>query len=73
MNSSACKRPPSGCPGTDGGLCHQAVSIISGIEVGKSLIADEDAAASDKFDRVGSDAEKYEGMPTVRLITSDMI
>jgi hypothetical protein len=32
-----------------------------------------EAAASDKFDRVGSDAEKYEGMPTVRLITSDMI
>ena len=32
-----------------------------------------EAAASDKFDRVGSDAEKYEGMPTVRLITSDPI
>ena len=30
-----------------------------------------EAAASDKFDRLGSDAEKYEGMSTVRLITSD--
>jgi Protein of unknown function (DUF1488) len=26
-----------------------------------------EAAASDKFDRVGPDAEKYEGMPTIRL------
>jgi hypothetical protein len=32
-----------------------------------------EAAASDKFDRDGSDAEKYEGMPTVRLTNSDPI
>jgi hypothetical protein len=32
-----------------------------------------EAAASDKFDRVGPDAEKYEGMPTVRLTNNDPI
>jgi len=30
-------------------------------------------AASDKFDRDGPDAEKYEGMPTIRLTTNDPI
>ena len=30
-----------------------------------------EAAASEKFDRIGFDAEKYEGMPTIRLTTSD--
>jgi hypothetical protein len=32
-----------------------------------------EAAASKKFDTHGSDAEKYEGMPTVRLSTADQI
>jgi hypothetical protein len=32
-----------------------------------------EAAASDKFDRHGPDAEKYEGMPTIRLTTNDLI
>jgi hypothetical protein len=32
-----------------------------------------EAAASDKFDRDGPDAEKYEGMPTIRLTTNDPI
>jgi hypothetical protein len=32
-----------------------------------------ETAASDKFDRVGPDAEKYEGMPTVRLTNNDPI
>ena len=32
-----------------------------------------EAAASDKFDRMGADAEKYEGMPAVRLTTNDAI
>jgi hypothetical protein len=32
-----------------------------------------EAAASEKFDRDGSDAEKYEGMPTIRLTTDDSI
>ncbi|SFI60854.1 DUF1488 family protein [Bradyrhizobium sp. Gha] len=32
-----------------------------------------EAAASDKFDRAGPDAEKYEGMPTIRLTTNDPI
>jgi hypothetical protein len=32
-----------------------------------------EAAASDKFDRVGPDAEKYEGMLTVRLSNNDPI
>ncbi len=32
-----------------------------------------EAAASDKFDRHGVDAEKYEGMPTIRLTTNDLI
>jgi Protein of unknown function (DUF1488) len=32
-----------------------------------------EAAASQKFDRDGPDAEKYEGMPTVRLTTNDPI
>ena len=32
-----------------------------------------EAAASDKFDRHGPDAEKYEGMPTIRLTTDDPI
>jgi hypothetical protein len=32
-----------------------------------------EAAASEKFDRDGSDGERYEGMPTVRLTTSDAI
>ena len=31
------------------------------------------AAASEKFDRDGPDAEKYEGMPTIRLTTNDRI
>jgi hypothetical protein len=31
------------------------------------------AAASEKFDRDGPDAEKYEGMPTIRLTTNDPI
>jgi hypothetical protein len=30
-----------------------------------------EAAASDKFDRDGPDAEKYEGMPTIRLTSRD--
>jgi Protein of unknown function (DUF1488) len=30
-------------------------------------------AASEKFDRMGADADKYEGMPTVRLTTNDAI
>jgi hypothetical protein len=32
-----------------------------------------EAAASDKFDRDGPDAEKYEGMQTVRLSVNDAI
>jgi hypothetical protein len=32
-----------------------------------------EAAASQKFDRDGPDAEKYEGMPTIRLTTNDPI
>lgn len=32
-----------------------------------------EAAASQKFDRDGPDAEKYEGMQTVRLTTNDPI
>jgi hypothetical protein len=32
-----------------------------------------ETAASDKFDRIGPDAEKYEGMPTVRLTNNDPI
>ena len=32
-----------------------------------------EAAASDKFDRLGPDAEKYEGLPTIRLTTNDLI
>ncbi|MGY8681979.1 DUF1488 family protein [Bradyrhizobium sp. UFLA05-153] len=32
-----------------------------------------EAAASDKFDRDGPDADKYEGMPAIRLTTSDPI
>ena len=32
-----------------------------------------EAAASEKFERVGPDAEKYEGMQTVRLTTDDAI
>ena len=32
-----------------------------------------EAAASDKFDRHGPDADKYEGMPTIRLTTNDLI
>jgi hypothetical protein len=32
-----------------------------------------EAAASDKFDRIGPDAEKYEDMPTVRLTNNDPI
>jgi hypothetical protein len=32
-----------------------------------------EAAASDKFDLPGPDADKYEGMPTVRLTTNDLI
>ena len=32
-----------------------------------------EAAASDKFDRHGPDADKYEGMPTIRLTTNDQI
>ena len=32
-----------------------------------------ETAASDKFDRHGPDAEKYEGMPTIRLTTDDPI
>ena len=32
-----------------------------------------ETAASDKFDRHGPDAEKYEGMPTVLLTTADAI
>jgi Protein of unknown function (DUF1488) len=32
-----------------------------------------EAAASEKFDRDGPDAEKYEGMPTIRLTTNDPI
>jgi hypothetical protein len=31
-----------------------------------------EAAASRKFDSHGFDAEKYEGMPTVRLTTDDL-
>ena len=31
-----------------------------------------EAAASDKFDRDGPDAEKYAGMPTVRLTSMDL-
>jgi Protein of unknown function (DUF1488) len=31
-----------------------------------------EAAASEKFDRLGPDAEKYEGMPTIRLTTNDL-
>jgi hypothetical protein len=31
-----------------------------------------ETAASRKFDRHGSDAEKYEGMPAVRLTTDDL-
>jgi hypothetical protein len=30
-------------------------------------------AASEKLDRMGPDAEKYEGMPTVGLTTNDAI
>ena len=32
-----------------------------------------EVAASNKFDRNGFEAEKYEGMPTVRLTTDDPI
>jgi hypothetical protein len=32
-----------------------------------------ETAASDKFDRHGPDADKYEGMPTIRLSTNDPI
>jgi hypothetical protein len=32
-----------------------------------------EAAASDKFDRDGPDAEKYEGMPTIRLTRRDSL
>src|SRR5215831_14854115 len=32
-----------------------------------------EAAASDKFDRDGPDADKYEDMPTIRLTTNDPI
>jgi hypothetical protein len=32
-----------------------------------------EAAATDKFDREGPDAEKYEGMPTIRLTSRDAI
>jgi hypothetical protein len=32
-----------------------------------------EAAASDKFDRHGPDADKYEGMSTIRLTTNDLI
>ena len=32
-----------------------------------------EAAASDKFDRDGPDAEKYEGRPAIRLTTNDPI
>jgi hypothetical protein len=31
-----------------------------------------EAAASHKFDRVGFDADKYEGMPAVRLTADDL-
>jgi hypothetical protein len=31
-----------------------------------------EAAASRKFDRVGFDADKYEGMPAIRLTTDDL-
>ena len=30
-----------------------------------------ETAASDKYDRYGSDADKYEDMPTIRLTTND--
>jgi hypothetical protein len=30
-------------------------------------------AASKKFDEVGFDAEKYEGLPTIRLIDVDLV
>jgi len=32
-----------------------------------------ESAASDKFDRDGPDADKYEGMPTIRLTTKDSL
>jgi Protein of unknown function (DUF1488) len=32
-----------------------------------------EATASEKFDREGPDPEKYEGMPTVRLTSNDLI
>jgi hypothetical protein len=30
-----------------------------------------ETAASDKYDRYGSDADKYEDMPTIRLTSND--
>ena len=36
------------------------------------FLARIEAAASEKFDRLGPDAEKYEGMPTIRLTTNDL-
>jgi len=32
-----------------------------------------ETAASRKFDRYGFDGQKYEGMPTIRLTTDDLI
>jgi hypothetical protein len=36
------------------------------------FLARIEAAASEKFDRLGPDAEKYEGMATIRLTTTDL-
>ena len=47
--------------------------FASAFEHFESFRARIEAAASDKFDRDGPDAEKYEGMPTVRLTTHDPI
>jgi hypothetical protein len=47
--------------------------LVSAFEHFERFRARIEAAASDKFDRDGPDAEKYEGMPTIRLTNNDPI